>query len=250
MRLRVSNQAIVITGVVLMAYAWHAHAGGASSSEAAVESQFGNLVEARLAAFDRGDADAYRKLISPEFVHIDDRGQRRTGNEVLARVSANTGSQGRHEVGDVHVRQLGDIAIVDAAVTELVRLGARDLPLKAHELDVFVKKEGGWLLLEHAETPVVVSPTTDSPSPAELDQYVGRYEWWAGYTEQVTRQGKDLYVGQVGEASSRLVPASHESFFIPGDPSLVVFARDANGRVTHFLVHFADGQVVRARRID
>jgi ketosteroid isomerase-like protein len=225
-------------------------AQGSAASDRPSDSTFRQLISARLGAYDRGDSGAYRQLLADDFVHVDDRGVRRTGAQVISRVAGNSGAQNRHEVGELHFRRFGDIAVVDAEVVEYFRLGPREMSARAHETDVFVQRGSRWLLLQHAETPTVALPIPIKPDPASLDQYVGRYEWWPGYAEKISRKGDALYVEVPGESSTKLYPASRESFFAAGEPSLIVFVRDPKGRVTDFLVHFPDGQIFRARKIE
>jgi hypothetical protein len=183
---------------------------------------------------------------------VDDRGVRRTGAQVISRVAGNSGTPtpNRHEVGELHFRRFGSIAVVDAEVVEYFRLGPREMSARAHETDVFVQRGNRWLFLQHAETPTVALPIPIKPDLASLDQYVGRYEWWPGYAEKISRKGDALYVEVTGESPTLLHPATRESFFVAGEPSLIVFVRDPKGRVTDFLVHFPDGQVFRARKIE
>jgi ketosteroid isomerase-like protein len=225
-------------------------AQGFATSAQPSDSTFRQLISARLDAYDRGDSSAYRKLLADDFVHVDDRGVRRTSAQVISRVRGNSGSQNRHLVGELHFRRFGNIAVVDAEVVEYFRLGPREMSARAHETDVFVQRGDRWLFLQHAETSTVALPVPIKPDLGSLDQYVGRYEWWPGYVEKISRKGDALYVGVPGESLVLLHPATRESFFVAGEPSLIVFVRDPKGRVTDFLVHFPDGQVVRARKIE
>jgi ketosteroid isomerase-like protein len=225
-------------------------AQGFAAGERTTDSTFRQLISARLGAYDRGDSVAYRQLLADDFVHVDDRGVRRTGAEVIARVGGNSGTPNRHEVGKVHFRRFGNIAVVDAEVVEYFRLGPREMSARAHETDVFVQRGNRWVFLQHAETPTLSLPTPVEPDVASLEQYVGRYEWWPGYAERISRKGAALYVQVPGESPTMLYPASRESFFVAGEPSLMVFVRDPSGRVTDYLVHFPDGQVFRARKVE
>lgn len=119
-----------------------------------------------------------------------------------------------------------------------------------HETDVFIWREGRWLFLQHEETLQIVNPKAAAPEARSLDDYVGRYEWWPGYVDIITRKGNTLFGQDSPDAAPTPMKASSgESFFIAGDASLVTFARDRNGRVTHYLFHFPDGQVVVARKL-
>jgi Domain of unknown function (DUF3471)/Domain of unknown function (DUF4440) len=210
---------------------------------------FGKLILQRVQAHSRGEATGYRQLLADDFVHVDDTGKRRTVDEIGAIIGA--GNRSRWEVGKVHARRIGDsLAIVDCEVTEFVSFGPRELRMPLHETDVFVLRGDSWLFLEHAETHALDTPRPVTPNSAGLDDYVGRYECWPGYGETFTRSGDQLYGQATGDKSpAPLRAATNESFFVEGDPGLIVFVRGANGKVTHELIHFPDGKVLVARKI-
>ena len=210
---------------------------------------FRNLVLQRVQAHSRGDVAAYRRLLADDFVHVDDTGKRRTAKEMGALVA--TGNRSRWEVGKLHARRIGDsLAIVDCEVTEFVPFGPRELRMPLHETDVFVLRGNSWLFLEHAETHALDIPTPVKPNSAVLDEYVGRYECWSGYSETFTRRGDQLYGQATGDESpAPMRAATNESFFVEGDPGLIVFVRGANGKVTHELIHFPDGKVLLLNKL-
>jgi hypothetical protein len=210
---------------------------------------FGKLILQRVQAHSRGDVAGYRQLLADDFVHIDDTGKRRAVDEIGGIVGA--GNRSRWEVGKLHARRIGDsLAIVDCELTEFVPFGPRELRMPLHETDVFVLRGDNWLFLEHAETHALDTPAPVTPNSAALDDYVGRYECWPGYSETFTRRGDQLYGQATGDKSpAPLRAATNESFFVEGDPGLIVFVRGANGKVTHELIHFPDGKLLVARKI-
>lgn len=221
----------------------------AISAAKAADAVFRNLILRRLQAHSRGDAAGYRKLLADDFVHVDDTGKRRTLSEMGAYHGA--GGRSRWEMSTFHARRLADsLVIADCEVTEFVPLGPRELRMPLHETDVFVLRGGRWLFLQHAETHVASNPKQAEPNAMTLDEYVGRYEWWPGYAETFTRKGNQLFVQTTGDDSLTLLhAASDESFFSQGDPSLVVFVRDATGKVTREIAHFPDGQVLIGNKV-
>lgn len=51
------------------------------------------------------------------------------------------------------------------------------------------------------------------------------------------------------EQATPIVAATAESFREVGDPILVVFSRDKTGNVAGHVMHFPDGQLLRARKL-
>ena len=211
---------------------------------------FRGLIVQRLDAYRRGDSAAYGHLIANEFVHIMDDGIRRTHDKMLERVAANASPKSRYDVGELHAQIYGQLAVVDCEVIHYPSFGPHEIALPFHETDVFIWREGRWLYLQHQETLRVVSPKAAAPEVRSLDDYVGRYEWWPGYVDIITRRGNTLF-GQDSPdvAPTPMVASSGESFFIAGDAGLVMFVRNRSGRVTHYLLHFPNGQVVVARKL-
>ena len=219
-------------------------------SQLPADSVFRRLVLARRQAFGRGDSAAYGRLLAPEVVHINDFGARRTRDSLLAHVAANSGARARFEVGALHARLVGGVALVDCEVLEYVPFGPREVRIAARELNVFVQQEGVWKLTAHAETPELMSPTSQPLPAAMLRDYVGEYEWWPGFRETYSRRGDRLFVRATGDTAwVPLEAAAPDVFFVAGDPTVVLFARDKSGRVSRLLAHFADGRLVVARRV-
>ena len=214
------------------------------------DSVFRGLVLARRQAFGRGDSAGYGRLLAAEVVHINDFGARRTRDSLLAHVAANSGAHARFEVGALHARLAGSVVLVDCEVFEYVPFGPREVRIAARELNVFVQQAGAWKLTAHAETPELMSPASLPLPAATLRDYVGEYEWWPGFRETYSQRGERLFVQATGEtASVPLEAAAPDAFFVAGDHTVGLFARDKSGRVSRLLVHFADGRLVVARRV-
>ena len=211
---------------------------------------FRNLILQRVQAHSRGDLAGYRALLTDDFVHVDDAGKRRTVGEMASLVGK--GNHDKWEVGELHARHISDsLAIVDCEVTELVPFGPREVRMPLHETDVFVLSGDRWLFREHAETHALDSPKPTAPDSKTLDDYVGRYEWWPGCVDTFTRKGNQLFGQSTDDDSpTELHAASNEAFFVEGDPGLTLFVRGPTGKVIHELIHFPDGKVILARRLD
>ena len=210
---------------------------------------FRELILQRLRAYSSGDSTAYRKLLADEFVHVDDSGKRRTVPELVAYTGV--GNSSRWEVSQVHARMITDaIAIVDCQALDIAMEGSREVRRPLHETDVFVLRDGRWLYLEHTETHVLSSPKAITPDPKLLDDYVGQYEFWPGRTDTFTREGDQLLARDESDKKpTPLLAATNESFFVDGEADLVIFVRDAGGKVTHELAHAPDGQLFVAQKV-
>ena len=213
---------------------------------------FERLIAERRAAAKRGDTVAYRHFVDPDMVYIDDDGSRQSFGEHLRRVAAAGEEEDRihRDIDSLHVYFVGDVALVDYWTLLRERYGSRDVTSPYRVLDTFVLRGDQWLLVRHAETHALALPTPIAMSSSALNDYVGRYEWWPGYIDTITRVGNQLFEQGTGEKTATLnFAATPEAFYIAADPSLLVFVRDKTGRVVGYLLHWPDGQVTSARRL-
>lgn len=209
---------------------------------------FRDLISQRLEAHSKGDAKGYRLLLADDFIHVDDAGIRRSADQLTAYNSHD--NKTRWEIGELHSKLLGNLAIVDCDEAEITTLGTRELRLPYHETDIFVFRNRKWLFLQHAETRSLSQPTSRTVDSSMLDDYVGHYDWWPGYSEIFTRKGTTLFQQGSGDTlSTPLRQVTNESFSNLGDPSLIIFVRDSRGKVTYEVVHDASGQVFVAQKV-
>ena len=212
------------------------------------DSVFQQLVVERIGLAVRGDSSKYRTFIAADAIFVNDDGSRFTRDQAVD--DAAHKSPSTMTVDSLHVTRAGDFALVYYRKVEHSEMGSRTLTFPFQVLDSFIWREGQWLLLAHTQThktndapPIVVDSIT-------LQQYVGRYEWSPGLENIVTRRGSTLYIRASGEKEATLVrAATPESFYIPGEPLLLVFVRDGHGKVTSSLLHWPDGTVTQGRRL-
>jgi len=223
-----------------------------ASSTDSLSPIFRRLISARLTAAKHADTAAYRRLADPQLVFVDEDGVRTTVAERLRQLAAHGAEDERvhYDVDSLHVSVMGDMALVDYLGIEHEPLGPREHISSHRTLDTYLLRGGQWRLLRHADVLTLALPAPVKLTAAALDEYVGRYEWWPGYIDTITRQGNQLFDQSTGEKKASLnLAATPESFYIAGDPALLVFVRDKTGRVVGYVLHWPDGQVMSARRL-
>ena len=215
--------------------------------------EFSHLILQRLEAAGRGDTARYREFFADGAVVIVENGTRKTLADVVASVARESAAHPvspKYEIRDLTVVPEGSLVMADYAIIEQIQAGSRSLVLRYRALDVFVPRSGGWLVLRHIHTAATATPPPLAVDAATLEDYVGQYEWWPGYIDTITRKGTELYSQMTGDHTSELnLAATPESFFVAGEAPLLVFVRDGRGRVTHYVLHWGDGQVWVARRL-
>ena len=217
------------------------------------ETDFSQLILQRLAAAGRGDTTHYRQFFAEGAVVISENGSRYNLDEVIAAVSREAAANPAHseyEIKNVNVVPDSSFVMVDYLIIEHVPAGTRSLTFRYRAMDLFMPGASGWRVLRHIHTSATATPEPQAIDATRLEDYVGRYEWWPGYIDTITSKGAELYSQMTDDQKATLsLAATPESFFVAGQAPLLVFIRDQGGRVTHYLLHWGDGQVTVARRL-
>ncbi|HET7553558.1 MAG TPA: nuclear transport factor 2 family protein [Gemmatimonadaceae bacterium] len=165
-----------------------------------------------------------------------------------------------YRVDSLKVWQHGDIAMAEYQLTD--RRAFRDYTptFIARASDVYVRRGSGneprrWELTRHTQTWIVRAPDTTSLSVLALRDFVGRYDRGAGYIDDVHLVNGYLVAQSTLEAllgapGAHLWPVSSSTFSPEGSAPMIVFERDASGRVTGYVQQAPDGPITRARKLD
>jgi hypothetical protein len=212
---------------------------------------FNRMLSDRMDAVAHADARRYAKYVADDAVFVDDYGVQETAAAHIATIGRRPVGRSRYVLDSVQVdRRKDDFVIVTWTGAEYVMFGTQEVRTAYRGVETWVARAGRWLTESHSEAQVIVAPPPLQVPPETLQDYVGRYEWWPGYIDTITRDGDQLFSQGTGDTERTLsVAATPESFYFPGEPNLVVFARDRTGRVTHYVLHWSDGHTTVARRI-
>jgi ketosteroid isomerase-like protein len=141
---------------------------------------------------------------------------------------------------DLKVRIDGDTAIATYHSDQLTQIGAQTTSVHKWQIETHVRRNGRWLLLGVADGLILPEPKSAKIDPSILDAYVGEYQWAPTLLSKIERKG-DRLLERLGRGEpTELLPESESTFFVPGaaaagDASRIVFAKDAGGRVTHYI---------------
>jgi ketosteroid isomerase-like protein len=156
---------------------------------------------------------------------------------------------------DVKVRINGDTAIVTYHCDQLTEAGGQTTSIHKWQIETHVRRDGHWLLLGVADGLIPPEPQAARIDPSILDAYVGRYEWAPTLVSRIERKG-DVLLEHLGAGEPVEWRAESETtFFVPGaavggDASRIVFAKDARGRVTHYIYRELGGTDRIVKRIE
>jgi uncharacterized protein (TIGR02246 family) len=230
----------------------HATSSVAADATTGATSVFADLLQQRLDTVRKGDVAGYRALLADDFVRITDSGSRQVGVGNVERVVADHAGADLAYT-DIQTNVFGDTALVESVLTQRISLASRELDTHYVVTDVYVRRNGRWLLRHHQETTrFEPAPMAPPPTPEALNEYAGRYEWWPGYVERYSVKAGKLFVQQDGAPDTEglnLDAATPDAFYDPGTPGLVTFVRGPDGKVSHFVSAMPDGTVITGKRL-
>jgi hypothetical protein len=227
-------------------------ANGNAQSQRATDATFSSLIAARHAAMARGDtATVHRQLADDMNWVTGASGSTLNAAQFLAAVSHIQTPAPRYEIDSLHARTLGPVATVAYTRADHRTAGTYEAISPSRCLDVFVRRENRWLLLEHSQTWIVRSPAPIKLDSAALSAFIGHYQIAPGFVDDVHWEGNELVATVTGQTQGgRLVPVSTSAFSPDGVAPLIVFERDVMGRVVGYVQGSPDGAVRRARKIE
>lgn len=100
------------------------------------------------------DAATIGKILAPDWVGQGSEGTRNTRDKVLADLKAGKDAATSMTNHDVHVRIIGDIAIVQGADDEKSTHNGKDSSGTYTWTDIFQKRSGQWVAIASQSTPV------------------------------------------------------------------------------------------------
>jgi uncharacterized protein DUF4440 len=154
------------------------------------------------------------------------------------------------EIDSLDVALIGNVAIAEYRRTDHRDLASFHTRTTSRVLDVFRPHGTGWLLARHTQTWIVSAPASVTLDSTALDAFVGRYEIGPGFIDNVHwHDGHLVAQSSVESVGATLVPVSNSAFSPDGIAPLIVFERDATGRVTGYVQQDPDGTVRRAHRL-
>ena len=91
-------------------------------------------------------------------------------------------------------------------------------------------------------------PVAVEVDPVVYDAYVGEYELVPDFVLSVTKEGDGLYVQATGQLKFEVFPESETEFFYTVVEAQITFVKNAEGEVTHLVLH-QNGVDQRAERL-
>ena len=214
-----------------------------------VEAEIREAIRQRLAALRRNDAKTYIAFFADDCLMTNDSGTR-VKPEDIAKDWSNESHSGISRRGsdalDLTIHVYAETAVASYRL-ELDEDWAGQKLFNASRLtDVFAHRNGRWLLVAHQETPIPNARRVAAKIDPDLfDAYAGEYQFMPDYAVRVKRAGDkllDLWPGDADYVED--VPVDQNTFVARGELGEVIYVKDANGKVTHFILRTAGGDLV------
>jgi hypothetical protein len=113
----------------------------------------------------------------------------------------------------------------------------------------FVKKDGGWQLLQAQGTRLAPERNPIKLDPKLLDFFVGQYEFGPNAIATVTREGDTIRWRGGNRMPVTLVPLSETHFFAKETETEIMFVKSENGQVTGAVLRLGSCQDSKAKKI-
>ena len=141
---------------------------------------------------------------------------------------------------DPKVRVHGDTAVVVYHAQQFTKVGGQTTSVHKWQIETHERRGGRWQLVGVADATIPPEPVAVKLDAATLDAYVGDYEWSPTMVSKVRRSGDALSEEIAGQGTTSYLAENDTTFFVPGaaasgDATRVIFVKNAEGRVTHYI---------------
>ena len=214
------------------------------------EQEVVNVNKARLDAANRRDVAAWACYVADDYIYSNDDGALVTKARMMENLKTLPAAyEHSADPRDYVVHLYGNTAVINYRTTGHEQFGDTDLITEQRRTETFLKQNGSWLLIAVQDTDLPVNFRNPVAVDASVyKDYVGQYESRPGLVDIVSVKDGRLW-SQIGKDEDEYMPLGAETFFIKSDLGSVTFSRDAQGHVTGYTYHLADGQEVHSKKI-
>jgi ketosteroid isomerase-like protein len=207
------------------------------------------LLTALYSAVERGDSTSARSLVADDLVWIVGSGGATVDKSQLL-TAASAPSPARFTLDSVRTHRYGQTLIADYIRRDRWPLGNTSFMVSWRAVAVFASADNAWRLVHHSLSWLAQPVRPTAIDSAALQAFVGRYRIAPDYVDNVHWESGHLVATASGQSQgARLVPVSETAFSPDGIGAMLVFERNAQGRVVGYVQAYPDGRIVRAPRM-
>jgi hypothetical protein len=214
-----------------------AHGGGdATAADDDVPAVLERQTQELLDAITSGSPAVWERLLDPRVSFTSEDGEVRSKPAMVADIRPLPKTiTGTITVTDFKATVHGDVAITTHVDDEHETFHGQALHCQYRTTDTWIRTPQGWRLVGSQVLALRTDPPAVELTPAQLDDFVGRYDLAADLSYEIRRSGGLLTGQEAGRRPDTLRAETRDVLFVPGRPRYrKVFRRDAEGRVVDF----------------
>jgi hypothetical protein len=222
-----------------------AQAGVGAAADDQTTREIAELINQRHAALRNFDRDAYGGFIDQSAVFAEPGGAI-TGAQQISEAHPTVGYKMVVEHDSPKVTSFGQTAVAFYRQSQKEIYGEQSLISRWTVLDTYIKKDGSWVLIAHAQMADPLKRQSVKVNPAVFTQYVGQYEWSPGFVDTISMTGGKLMSRLSNEDKpDELQPLNETTFFVEGDDDegLITFEKGASGSVSRYVYRTKGGDI-------
>lgn len=222
-----------------------ARAGVGTAADDQTTREIAELINQRHAALRNFDRGAYGGFIDQSAVFAEP-GEVHNGAQQISEAHPTVGYKMVVEHDSPTVTSFGQTAVAFYRQSQKEIYGEQSLISRWTVLDTYVKKDGSWVLIAHAQMPEPVNRQSVKVNPAVFAQYVGQYEWSPGFVDTISvTGGKLMSLLSNEDKPDELQPLNETTFFVEGDDDegLITFEKGASGSVSRYVYRTKGGDI-------
>lgn len=211
----------------------------AATTDKNLENTLRRIARERILQFDRGDRSLWGPYVAEGYLIATPTGVIQTRKEVMDGFEPpRDGYHDEFSFEDVHVRRDGDTAVMSYVFDEYEFWDDQKYVVpKLRKTDTFILRNNRWLLLASQETFIPAPYKEVSVDPGTLQQYAGRYRLMHSLVYTVSILNDQLLLKESDKQKPKVLhPLSADTFFADGESAKIIFVRDNQESVTHFLI--------------
>jgi hypothetical protein len=145
------------------------------------------------------------------------------------------------------VTSFGQTAVAFYRQSQKEIYGEQSLISRWTVLDTYIKKDGSWVLIAHAQMPEPLKRQSVKVNPADFPQYVGQYQWGPGFVDTISvASGRLMSQLSNEDKPDELQPLNETTFFVDGDDDegLIAFEKGTSGSVSRYVYRTRSGDII------
>jgi ketosteroid isomerase-like protein len=241
--------ALFIIACPVLTYCQASKETSSAATSPNVESEIRYAIRQRLEALRRGDAKTYIGYFGDDCIVTADNGAL-VRPEAIAKEWVDDLHSGAtfkaSDLMDFQMHSYGDIAVASFRIDLDQDRGGQKLFESSRFTDVFARRGVRWLLVVHHETPIPnARRVAFKVDPVIFDAYAGEYQLPLNQIVRIKREGDKLMEQWPGATEySEEVPVSESTYVARGELGEVIYVKDETGKVNHFIVRTAVGDLI------